>query len=128
MRPFDDHDARLPGETEPAIRVLLVDDHTLFRSGLRNLLGDEGFDVVEARSGEQAVDAATALAPHAVLMDLNMPGISGVEATRRLKEVAPATPVVMLTVSADEQDVIDAVLAGASGYLLKDASHEEFVG
>ena len=108
--------------------MLLVDDHTLFRIGLRNLLQDEGFDVVEARSGEQAVEAAAALAPNAVLMDLNMPGISGVEATRRVKEAAPATPVVMLTVSADEQDVVDAVLAGACGYLLKDAAHEEIVG
>ena len=131
MRPIDDHDARLAGRQPgpaPALRVLLVDDHTLFRIGLRNLLVDEGFDVVEARSGEQAVDAATALAPDVVLMDLNMPGISGVEATRRLKEVAAATPVVMLTVSAEEQDVVDAVLAGASGYLLKDASLEEIVG
>jgi DNA-binding NarL/FixJ family response regulator len=110
------------------LRVLLVDDHTLFRSGLRNLLQDEGFDVVEARSGEQAVESAPTLAPDAVLMDLNMPGISGVEATRRIKELAPATPIVMLTVSADEQDVVDAVLAGASGYLLKDASLEEIVG
>ena len=108
--------------------MLLVDDHTLFRTGLRNLLQDEGFDVVEARSGEQAVEAAAALAPNAVLMDLNMPGISGVEATRRVKEAAPATPVVMLTVSADEQDVVDAVLAGACGYLLKDAALEEIVG
>jgi two-component system nitrate/nitrite response regulator NarL len=110
------------------LRVLLVDDHTLFRSGLRNLLRDEGFEVVEARSGEQAIEAATALAPRVVLMDLNMPGTSGVEATRRLKEVAPATPVVMLTVSADEHDVVAAVLAGACGYLLKDASLEEILG
>jgi DNA-binding NarL/FixJ family response regulator len=110
------------------LRVLLVDDHTLFRSGLRNLLMDEGFDVVEARNGEQAVEAATTLAPDVVIMDLNMPGISGVEATRRIKQAAPATPVVVLTVSADEDDVVEAVLAGASGYLLKDASLEEIVG
>ena len=131
MRPIDDDDAGLPGrqsDTEPAVRVLVVDDHTLFRGGLRNMLVDEGFDVAEARSGEQAVEAATTVAPDVVLMDLNMPGISGVEATRQVKEVAPATPVVMLTVSADEQDVLDAVLAGASGYLLKDASLEDIVG
>ena len=128
MEDQDDHLGDGSARPQPPLRVLLVDDHTLFRSGLRNLLQDEGFDVVEARSGEQAVEAAAALAPDAVLMDLNMPGISGVEATRRVKEAAPATPVVMLTVSADEQDVVDAVLAGACGYLLKDAALEEIVG
>ncbi len=112
---------------DAGLRVLLVDDHTLFRSGLRNLLQDEGFDVSEARSGKQAVEAAPTLAPDVILMDLNMPGMSGVEATQAIKGLAPATPVVMLTVSAEQEDVVDAVLAGASGYLLKDAALEEIV-
>jgi DNA-binding NarL/FixJ family response regulator len=126
--PEDQHDG-LSGAphrgADTRLRVLIVDDHTLFRTGLRNLLEDEGFEVAEARSGELALQAAAARRPDVVLMDLNMPGISGVEATRRLTELAPATPVVMLTVSADDRDVVDAVRAGACGYLLKDASIEE---
>jgi DNA-binding NarL/FixJ family response regulator len=110
------------------LRVLLVDDHTFFRAGLRNMLADEGFDVAEARSGAQAVDVVAVRAPDVVLMDLHMPGMSGIEATRRLLEVAPDTRVVMLTVSADQDEIVEAVLAGACGYLLKDASIEEIVG
>ena len=116
-----------PGGVDGPLRVLVVDDHTLFRSGLRNLLEEEGFEVAEARSGELALQAAAVRQPDVVLMDLNMPGISGVEATRRLEELSPGTPVVMLTVSADDRDVVDAVRAGACGYLLKDAAIEEIV-
>jgi two-component system nitrate/nitrite response regulator NarL len=125
MQPGDEqHDA---GGADGRLRVLVVDDHTLFRTGLRNLLEDEGFEVAEARSGQLALQAAAVRAPDVVLMDLNMPGMSGVEATRRIKELSPATPVVMLTVSADDRDVVDAVRAGACGYLLKDAAIEEIV-
>ena len=124
QRREEQHD---PGGADGPLRVLVVDDHTLFRTGLRNLLEDEGFEVAEARSGELALQAAAVRAPDVVLMDLNMPGISGVEATRRLRELSPATPVVMLTVSADDRDVVDAVRAGACGYLLKDAAIEEIV-
>ena len=116
-----------PGGVDGPLRVLVVDDHTLFRTGLRNLLEDEAFEVAEARSGELALQAAAVREPDVVLMDLNMPGISGVEATRRLEALSPATPVVMLTVSADDRDVVDAVRAGACGYLLKDAAIEEIV-
>jgi DNA-binding NarL/FixJ family response regulator len=110
------------------LRVLLVDDHTFFRAGLRNMLADEGFDVVEAMSGAQALDVVSRRAPDVVLMDLHMPGMSGIEATRRVLEVAPDARVVMLTVSAAHDEIVDAVLAGACGYLLKDASLEEIVG
>jgi DNA-binding NarL/FixJ family response regulator len=110
------------------LRVLLVDDHTFFRAGLRNMLADEGFEVAEARSGAQALDIVVQRAPDVVLMDLHMPGISGIEATRRLLEVAPEARVVMLTVSALQEEIVEAVLAGACGYLLKDASLEEIVG
>jgi DNA-binding NarL/FixJ family response regulator len=110
------------------LRVLLVDDHTFFRAGLRNMLADESFEVAEARSGAQAVDIVARSTPDVVLMDLHMPGMSGIEATRRLREVAPEIRVVMLTVSAAQDEIVDAVLAGACGYLLKDASIEEIVG
>ena len=108
------------------LRVLLVDDHTFFRAGLRSMLEAEGIDVVEARSGEAAIGLAGTAAPDVVLMDLHMPGISGIEATRRLAEGAGA-PVVMLTMSAEDDHVVAAVRAGARGYLLKDADVAEIV-
>jgi DNA-binding NarL/FixJ family response regulator len=110
------------------VRVLLVDDHTFFRAGLRNLLADEGFEVSEAWSGAQALELVAGRAPDVVLMDLHMPGMSGIETTQRLLELAPEIRVVMLTVSAAQDEIIGAVLAGACGYLLKDAPIEEVVG
>jgi DNA-binding NarL/FixJ family response regulator len=92
------------------------------------MLADGGFEVVEAMSGAQALDVVATHAPDVVLMDLHMPGMSGIEATRRLLELAPEARVVMLTVSAAQDEIVDAVLAGACGYLLKDASIEEIVG
>ena len=104
-------------------RVLLVDDHDLFRTGLRNLLGEQDVEVVgECDNGTDALDAVRELAPDVVVMDLNMPGISGVEATRQISMIAPLTRVLVLTISDQDEDVMDAVLAGACGYLLKDAS------
>jgi DNA-binding NarL/FixJ family response regulator len=107
------------------VRVALVDDHELFRRGLRDLLEEQGFEVVgEASSGEQAIELAAKEIPEVILMDISMPGMSGVEATRRIRIETPHTRILMLTVSADEVDVNEAILAGASGYLLKDASTE----
>ena len=107
-------------------RVLLVDDHDLFRTGLRNLLEDEGVDVVaEAGAGEDALRVVRELQPDVVVMDLNMPGMNGVEATKRIVAHAPLTRVVVLTISDQDADVMDAIYAGACGYLLKDASIEE---
>jgi DNA-binding NarL/FixJ family response regulator len=104
-------------------RVLLVDDHDLFRTGLRNLLDDQAVEVVgECGNGTDALQAVRELAPDVVVMDLNMPGISGVEATRQISMVAPLTRVLVLTISDQDADVMDAILAGACGYLLKDAS------
>src|SRR5213593_1077777 len=112
--------------TQDEVRVVLVDDHDLFRGGLRDLLEAEGLTVVgEASSGEAGVELAGDLAPDVVVMDLNMPGISGVEATRKILEQAPLARILVLTISADDGDVMDAVMAGACGYLLKDASVEE---
>jgi DNA-binding NarL/FixJ family response regulator len=109
-------------------RVLLVDDHDLFRSGLRNLLDEQDVEVVgECDNGSDALEAVRELAPDVVVMDLNMPGISGVEATRQISMIAPLTRVLVLTISDQDDDVMDAVVAGACGYLLKDASIAELM-
>ena len=105
------------------VRVVLVDDHDLFRTGLRNLLQEQGVDIVgEAASGTDALRVVRENAPDVVVMDLNMPGMNGVDATRHMSRDAPLTRVVVLTISDQEHDVMDAILAGACGYLLKDAS------
>jgi DNA-binding NarL/FixJ family response regulator len=110
------------------LRVLIVDDHDLFRSGLRNLLEEEGVHVVgEAAAGQEALEIVRELAPDVVVMDLNMPGMGGVEATRHISSIAPLTRVVMLTISDQDNDVIDAILAGACGYLLKDSSIQDLI-
>jgi DNA-binding NarL/FixJ family response regulator len=107
-------------------RVLLVDDHDLFRTGLRNLLEEEGVDVVgEAAEGEDALRYVRELQPDVVVMDLNMPRMNGVEATKRIVAHAPLTRVVVLTISDQDGDVMDAIFAGACGYLLKDSSIED---
>src|SRR5438093_2850962 len=110
------------------VRVLIVDDHDLFRSGLRNLLEDEGVHVVgEASAGQEALNIVREVAPDVVVMDLNMPGMGGVEATRHITTIAPLTRVVMLTISEEDSDVMDAILAGACGYLLKDSSIQDLM-
>jgi len=113
----------------PVPRVLLVDDHDLFRTGLRNLLDEQdGVQVVgECDNGTDALRAVRELAPDVVVMDLNMPGISGVEATRQISMVAPLTRVLVLTISDQDTDVMDAIVAGACGYLLKDSSIDELM-
>jgi DNA-binding NarL/FixJ family response regulator len=113
-------------QADPASpRVLIVDDHDLFRSGLRMLLEDEGYQAADVSGGEEALRRIPAQRPDVVLMDINMPGMSGIEATRRITERWPGLPVVMLTVAVDDEHVLDAVRAGARGYLLKDAELEE---
>src|SRR5437764_3622631 len=110
------------------VRVLIVDDHDLFRSGLRNLLEEQGVQIVgEAAAGQEALQIVRELAPDVVVMDLNMPGMGGVEATRHISSVAPLTRVLMLTISDQDNDVMDAILAGACGYLLKDASIQDLM-
>jgi DNA-binding NarL/FixJ family response regulator len=123
---MDDHRER-KGLDE--LRVLVVDDHDLFRTGLRNLLEEQGVNVVgEAGDGEAAIRLAADLAPDVVIMDLNMPGVGGVETTRKLSGLAPLSRVVVLTISDDDDDVMNAVMAGACGYLLKDSSIQDLIG
>jgi len=115
-------------DSTPSPRVLLVDDHEIYRAGLRGLLVEQGIDIVgEAPNGELALELVEAKHPSVVIMDLNMPGIGGIEATRRITTLAPLTRVIMLTVSSAAPDITDAVLAGACGYLLKSATTTEIV-
>ena len=105
-----------------------MDDHDLFRTGLRTLLEEQGVEVVgEADTGTRALEQIRETAPEVVVMDLNMPGISGVEATRQIAMIAPLTRVLVLTISDQDADVMDAILAGACGYLLKDSSIDELM-
>jgi two-component system NarL family response regulator len=116
------------GATETTtIRVLIADDQALFRRGLYVVLGtEENIEVVaEAADGEEAIALAAELVPDVVLMDVRMPRINGIDAARRIRQDNPATKVVMLTVSDDEEDLYEAVKAGANGYLLKEISVEE---
>ncbi len=111
----------------PPIRVVVVDDHALFRRGLENVLSSEpDLEVVgEAADGLEALDVCAALLPDVVLMDVRMPGSSGIEATRKIREARPETRIVMLTVSDDEEDLFESLRAGANGYLLKEVSIDE---
>lgn len=110
------------------LRVVVADDHPFYRRQLVRSLRASGIDVAaEAPNGEIAIRAVKETGPDVVVMDLKLPGVSGLEATRRLIERDPATRVLMLSVSADESDVTDAILAGASGYVLKDRPVQEVI-
>ena len=112
------------------VGVLIVDDHPVVRTGLRGMLeGRPEFVVLgEAENGEEAVEMAGRLAPDVVLMDLRMPGIDGVEATARIRKALPRINVLVLTTSDSGADILRAVEAGATGYVLKDAPREELYG
>ncbi|HEX5015622.1 MAG TPA: response regulator transcription factor [Candidatus Limnocylindrales bacterium] len=109
------------------IRILIADDHDGFRSGLAALLGTQpGLDVAgEAETGEEAVDRSRELQPDVVLMDLNMPGLDGIAATRRIVDTSPHIAVLVLTMADNDAAVFDALRAGARGYLLKGADRAE---
>jgi DNA-binding NarL/FixJ family response regulator len=111
------------------LRVLVVDDHPLFRFGVCTLLAAEpGIEVVgEAASGVHAVDAAAALRPDVVVMDLHLPDLSGIQATRHITAATPDTGVLMLTMADESESVFAAMRAGARGYLLKDAEPDEII-
>ena len=114
---------------ENRIRVLITDDQTITRSGLNHLLAaEETIEIVgEARNGEEAVELADALQPDVILMDLRMPGLNGIEATRRIHRTSPQIGILILTVFEDDTSVFPAIRAGARGYLLKSTEHDELL-
>jgi len=109
------------------IRVVIADDHALFRRGLEMVLATEpDIEVVaEANNGKQAYEAAVEHMPDLVLMDVRMPAHGGIDAAKRIKDAVPHIKILMLTISDEEEDLYDAIKAGASGYLLKEISIEE---
>lgn len=109
------------------IRILLADDHTLLRQGLRRILSeDSALSMVgEAADGLEAVARARSLVPDVVLMDVQMPGLNGIEATRQIRDACPETRIIMLTVSDKNADLFGALKAGARGYLLKNAEAQQ---
>lgn len=117
------------GASSGPIRVLLADDHDLFRQGVRRLLeAADDIDVVsEASNGEQAVRLVEEFAPDVVLLDIGMPGLSGIDAARIIKATSPRTGLIMLTVHGEEEFLFEAIKAGAMGYLLKDCTAEELM-
>jgi DNA-binding NarL/FixJ family response regulator len=115
---------------DDAIQVLVADDHDLYRRGMQVVIGleDDIRIVGEARNGQEVAALAIDLAPDVVLMDVRMPVLSGIEACRLVKAEVPSTKILMLTMSDDEEDLFEAVRAGASGYLLKDQPAEDVAG
>ena len=111
------------------MRVMIVDDHPITRSGLRTALsGSDEVEIVgEAESGEEAIDLVEQVKPEVVFMDVRMPGMGGLEATKIIRDVSPDTKVILFTVEESRSAIADAIAAGVSGYLLKDVSAEELV-
>ena len=111
------------------VRVLIADDHPLFREGMRGRLDRVGDITVvgEAASGDEAVELARELEPHVILMDIKMPSLNGIEATREIRQASPGVGVLVLTMFEDDDSVFAAMRAGAKGYLLKDSGGEGVV-
>ena len=110
------------------MRVLIIDDHALFRVGLQGLLEQRGIEVADAvASGIEGIQRAEELRPDIVLLDLRMPDMGGLEVLKKLRETEPGIPVVMLTTSNEETDLIKSLRSGAQGYLLKDMEPDELV-
>ena len=114
---------------ESTIRILIADDHALVREGLRAVLGSEpDMEVVgEAATGKEVIERATELGPDVILMDIQMPSINGIEATRRILDASPKVGVVVLTMFEDDESVFSAMRAGARGYVLKGAHPSEIL-
>ncbi len=112
-----------------AVRILIADDQTITRSGLRSLLAAQpDIEIVgEARDGEEAIELAASLQPDVILMDLRMPGINGIEATRRIHRASPHIAILVITVFEDDTSVFPAIRAGARGYLLKNTEQDELL-
>jgi DNA-binding NarL/FixJ family response regulator len=111
------------------LRIVLADDHTILREGLRSLLtADPDFEIVgEARDGREAVRCVEKLGPDLLLMDLSMPRMSGMDAIREIKRRFPDTKIIALTVHKTEEYILTTLQAGADGYVLKDATHDELI-
>ncbi len=115
-------------ESHPALRVMVVDDHPLWRDGVARDLAEEGFDVVATADGvASAATRAAAVRPDVVLMDMQMPDGTGTEATAQVLRAHPAARVLVLSASDERDDVLDAIKAGATGYLVKSAQRSELV-
>ena len=117
-----------PDSAQAKLQVLLIDDHTLFRSGLRELLERRGIDVVAAvGDGAEGCRLAAELQPKVILLDLRMPELDGLAVLRRLNEQQLGIPVVMLTTSSDERDLVASLRSGAQGYLVKDMEPDQLI-
>ena len=110
------------------LSIIVIDDHTLFREGLQSLLGRHGIEVVASVSdGQEGIKLALELQPDIVLLDMRMPGMSGLEVLKQFQHLKFPAPVVMLTTSGDERDLVEALRNGAKGYLLKDMEPDDVV-
>ena len=110
------------------LRIILIDDHTLFRVGLQGLLEHRGIKVVAAvGDGQEGLKLAEELKPDVVLLDMRMPGMSGIEVLRQLRQSGLEMPIAMLTTSSNEQDLVESLRSGAQGYLIKDMQPDELV-
>ena len=111
-----------------SLKVLLIDDHTLFREGLKGLLGHRGIDIsAEVGTGPEGLALAKTLVPDVILLDMRMPDMDGITVLRKLRQSGFDNPVVMLTTSSDERDLVESLRSGANGYLLKDMDPDELV-
>lgn len=129
LAPMDSHFDTCNGAVVEPTRVLIVDDHEIFRTGLRTLL-DAQPDIevlADVSSGPEAITTAADLQPDVVVMDVNMPGLSGVEATREIVRASPHIGVLILTMQEDDESLLAAIKAGARGYLLKSESSREII-
>ncbi|MFO7704472.1 MAG: two-component system response regulator NarL [Halopseudomonas sp.] len=124
-----EHDIAIDTPAEDAVKILLVDDHPMMRRGLRDLLAmeDDMDPVGEAASGEEAIRMAAELEPDLILLDLNMPGMDGLETLRQMRDQQVDARIIMFTVSDDHSDVLEALRHGADGYLLKDMDPDALV-
>lgn len=129
MTESDTTERRRGGTGLDRIRILIVDDHALFRAGIVNVLSREkDFEVVgEAADGRSAIEAANALSPHIVLMDLSLPQPGGIETTQRIRRELPATAVIVMAVDEDEEALFASIKAGAAAFLIKDVSPDDLV-
>ncbi len=109
------------------MKVLLIDDHTLFRLGLKNLLERSGIDVIAASTGQEGLDTVHDAKPDVILLDMRMPDMDGLKVLKKLRDAGVTVPISMLTTSTEEHDLLESLRSGAQGYLLKDMDPEELV-